>query len=228
MPFKKRTRKRPFNRSNKRSRTLTKFGPFNGSPPYMFANLRYVAREAYSADHYYNRKFALNNAYKPDYDNALGVGTSHQPYLFDQYCSATSLFSEFVVTGCRYKITVYNKLTTHGVIVMAHPERNAGAGAPNDVSEIQEQSWSKRAIATLNKPAVLTGYVSIPRYLGIPVKQYMHESNYVGTYAGSISSIAGLFVDFYATDESTNMDIEYTVELVYTIKFFSRPNVTQS
>lgn len=225
-PIRKRTAIR--NTYRKGYRKFRKVTPYNGAPPYMFANLRYVAREAYSGDHFRIRKFTINDAYKPDYDNALGAGTSHQPYLFDQYCASGSFFAEFAVTGVRYKITCYNKLTTHGVFVMAHPERNAGATAPDDVSQIEEQQWSKRAVATLNKPAVLTGYINIPRFLGIPKKNYLHEDSYIGTYAASPAYLVGLFIDFYATDESTNLDIEYTVELTYTTKFFSRVNVAQS
>lgn len=197
---------------------------------------RYITKMKYSevvtssggAGTYGLARFNLNNLNKPNNLTAVGVGTSHQPYGFDQL---TTLYNRFRVISCRYVVMAQ---AADGSTLQTAVFPANDVVLPSSISQLRE---SPRTRYTLQGTGAairpIKGKVYLPSLMGRTAAQYMADDRYQAvtdnTGAAAPAEAAILHILSGSPSEVGPIPaINYNVTLEYTVEFFDIKPLTQS
>jgi hypothetical protein len=170
---------------------------------------------------YDHRVFRGNGLFDPD---ASGIG--HQPFGFDQWCSATSFYTRYRVLASTIRIKFINEIAI-GAFVAVYPSQASGAPA----------TWGNAA----EVPRSVTGYVGPAS--GYPITQITNTCSTRQMFGYKDITQEDLLSSLYSADpplqwfwntylwvadETTHAVYAFSVEVHYDVEFYDRGQLGQS
>ena len=185
-----------------------------------------MAPEIVLADNYNSgRIIRANDIYDPKY-----VSGAIQPTGFDQWCTQTGLYNQFIVHGCKIRYEFVNLSSTSALNISVYPvlESNTqitGISGPN-------QPYVTNALCgsgSGQNKVVIKKFMKTKKMFGI--KDLSDNANVRGSFSGGPTSN---YVWNWASDVSLagsdTASPQYIVkrELTYYVQFLTRPTVVDS
>jgi len=225
-PIKRRSNRRVVSRrrrGSRRSRVVSRAGPFPGS---YLTKLRYSEGAALSFPgtsvpvHY---RFHINSIFDPNL-----TGTGHQPLGHDQF---SSLYNKYRVYGMKYRITFTNRDTNDHAEVAVILRPNASAHLNMETVRESPLCVFKATLGTMGSGQGIrtcTGYASVSRIRGIS-KYVMRGENDYSAIIGYNPQIMPTLQVYLQNPITTNaVIVDMRVDFQYYVEFFDRKLLTQS
>jgi hypothetical protein len=196
----------------------------------MFTVLRYCEQITYtpSATVCSTNTFSANGAYDPNV-----TGTGHQPFGFDQLCSASGPYNRYSVLRARAHLTLYcgaidSGSTVNnqgGVFVMINLRRELTSDFTTVQSNVEDVSCKAYALATQYQcKTIRTPWIDLGAYFGIAPKVYGSQVDFSGTFSANPSVQAYIITAVGTTMQATNNpeDMFGTILIEYECRFWSQ------
>lgn len=158
--------------------------------------------------------FAASSLYDPD-----NTGTGHQPYGFDQLCSSTGLYDQFLVLGARCRVHMISReSTTVGFIALQLTDTNSVTAS--EVAQVMEQPLTEYSIVPVTSaclPITLESSYDAAKFYGVSQAALRARTDLMGSFSGNPAENAWfvIFVTGLLSGDLTNtpvlVDIEYDV-----------------
>lgn len=177
-----------------------------------------------------NRFFSGNGLYDPDI-----TGTGHQPYGFDQFCTApggSGLYSRYTVMASTFESD--NIVITSGSgnpcgTFALRPEGDAG-GTTDTIDTLLERSRVKWGVHS-NPGAPHPRFIdeaSTSEIIGVPASAYSVDDTLQGSYSANPPRQWYWHWCASPSDFAANVSVVHTFRITYTVRFLSRNRLTQS
>lgn len=189
-------------------------------PPVMFTKFRYTQEITLdpTTSACAGNVFVANGLYDPD---LTGVGT--QPRGFDQMCSASGLYSGYIVLGskCTVKFVSQNATTT-GITYVGVSLRTSSTFSTGPETQLSDRYTVKKVLTGINSGTTrqLVKNCSVKKFLG--VKDIADEDSLRGAYNSNPSRL--LYYTVWACPCNTGVvepvslvalvQIDYIVQLI--------------
>lgn len=187
-----------------------------GFPDLLKVQLRYTQLETISGTINGSYGFRLNSIYDPD---ATGVGT--QPLYHDQLAA---LYDKYRVVGAKVKVQVNNNQAVPTQVVIG----DLDDGAYTDVDGFIQQAGSEAHIMGLSTGGM--GVVEFNKYFNIAERtgQDKDDNSLSAVFSNNPGSPWYLLLKVRPCDKITNVNISFSVDIVYYVECFDRADVAQS
>lgn len=213
-------------------RTMTVQRTLNPFPPTWKGHLTYgvsaTRTTPANVDTSGNYVFAMNGMYDPD---ITSVG--HQPYQFDQMCSAAGPYLNYIVLGFSYSLK-FDDPSADGLIVgVAWRGWADSTGNPlnKTLAQIIEQGRNnyKTIANTGSQCADFSGYVDLPSNVGLTPDQYVGAAHiWGGLYNGNPSARQDFYVWYLDPAASAGIAFRVTGWIRYHCIFTNLVTLPQS
>jgi len=216
---------RPSNSWNSKAvQKINSFGStraITGFPERMTVTLPYVisGRVNPGVVAYTDQVININNTYDPD-----NSGAGHQPRGFDQWMT---VYNKYRVSRLDVNILVRQR-ASHGLNVRALANnQSASLGSDFNLAEFTNHIYIGQTAS--NTPPLQRRLTFYPhKILGLPWQQYISAEETAGTATTSPSDSCFLHVVAQAVDQTTVLDIEWEIQLMYRVTLFDRQNLAIS
>lgn len=163
----------------------------------------------------------VNNAYDPI------IGT-HQPYGWDQMAG---LYRFYKVVGCTMKFTLLQSGANEAAMVFirsvpVNENQSIASQTPGTIGE-----WPGTRIVPLvsgaGTPPCITHTIDIPRLLGVSHEQFNADAS---LYSAAVTSAPTryAYVQLAAAGPATTTNVDFMVEVKYTVNYWQRITQAQS
>lgn len=160
--------------------------------------------------------FRLNSTYDPNL-----TGTGHQPYGRDQLAT---LYSEYKVYGCHYRIEAYNASGNYiiDVATVLKPNTALTTTLSTAAEKPYTQFRSLHFSPNTASKAVMRGYANPAKLMGMSRSRYSNEAQ-TGAAIGA-DPTEGAYLHLYWQNVSgiAGLPVQFKVYLTYYTKFFDR------
>lgn len=167
-------------------------------------------------------EFRLNSLFDPNKSSA-----GHQPAGFNQY---ETLFEDYLVTECAYKVTFINRGSRTAVVGIYVSDNTSFSGSKTELIEQGCGEWDFIGQETTGCPNKRTfvGVVDLPKLMGLTKRQYITSPDYITSMTADPGDNA--FLSVWASDfaAGTASDVTACVELTYTARLTGTRLVPQS
>lgn len=163
-------------------------------------------------------KFNINNLHTPE-----SYAGAHQPYYFDQLCSAT-MYSYGVVYGCLVKC-VCTPTAPCDLILRAS---TTTASPTNATLEDERPNSYSRMSTNGTAPVTLKRYFSIHKVFGVSKSKINDEDGFRCSYIGGPANAVYAHLNIYNPNTSNTTSAYVNLEMTFYCKFYDRRPVAQS
>jgi hypothetical protein len=168
-------------------------------------------------------QFRTNSIYDPD---LTGVG--HQPQLHDQLAL---LYSKYIVTDCRYRITFCDPSTKDwNIAILASDNSDTGLAITDDVVNLAEKRNCLH-FSVLNAEMgrqAFEGTIDQSAYRALGRRRYYNNSHFEAGFGANPTTENYLFIVAQTLAKDTSTPINVVVELEYVGFAFDLLTVAQS
>lgn len=154
------------------------------------------------------------------YDPQVAVG-GHQPKFYDQL---TAVYDSWVVYKMKWSVKAFNQGTSMAAMIGTRTHNTNTVYTTIDDLRESPLAQFKLISARDGGPSVktLTGSVKTGKVFGIPSTAVTAEASYHGQASADPSNTSYWTLYTQAVDESTSINVTFSIALTYYVKFFDR------